>query len=228
MSTDMRLTRLQRNSVFERVIKKGLNPAEFKFDESHNLHFRYSVLRHGPSEGYFTFGVGLDQYRETYFPTAWAPGTEEQTERIDLIGREYQIDRVDEWLDALVANISAPDLWEQYRSAMESIFERSDDPTPLLDVDRRMIDEQLAAAIESLEERQTSTSEELAELRREMDLLRKEMRRSGTWGDIKKHVIHELARMLFTHGPTMAQAFAKLLSPIFGADAPQLPEVLDT
>jgi hypothetical protein len=110
-ATDATLTRIEKNGVFELVVKFGPPPSEFCWTEKQEQYspyvnaptYRVSVLTHQPTGYYCVFGAHA---------LTLSPGLSEKVEfykhREDV---RQKIERCAKWLIDLKAEAEAPDLW---------------------------------------------------------------------------------------------------------------------
>ncbi|MCR9093724.1 MAG: hypothetical protein NXI30_05890 [bacterium] len=230
--TDYRLSRMFLNLIYERAVELGLDPADFEM-ETYVLHggggtemptFRHRCtrMRHGPTEGYFSFGRGIDEEGCWTYPCEWSPSHRERTNFGSPPDRETQVHfATEDWLTAIKVEKESPNLWEGVQLAIEASA-GSEGPNELLGVDARIAFAKDLDAIQSdFEERFAESQSAIDDLRKEIDFLKGSTQRLG-WIDLKRSAVASAVTLGMQHGPAFA---SELLQRILAAieRVPELP-----
>jgi hypothetical protein len=106
------LLRTHKNRILEEITKRKLNPLDFNFLEKDSIlgsRCKVSKLVHKPTGYYFTFDFSRHKPSEhyiTYFPTNEGKMKIASESTIDYVFHE-----VNDWLNVVVREVNAPDLW---------------------------------------------------------------------------------------------------------------------
>ena len=180
----MRLTRLERNKIYEAIARSGADPNEFDFQQrptevvithSSGSTFRFKEEWYGGS--YAFAASGYRAYKVSAVVKDGRDLKQSVEETFDQL-----IGVINRWADEVSKTVEAPDLWAEIRQGrrlISEIQETASENTPFTEDEKRQIAAQLQKIKEQVSEQFELTSEQIAQVDEKLDEVIEASKRMG-------------------------------------------------
>ncbi len=219
MEHDCSLLKSQKNEVFDRIVRIGLEPKHFIWDTYYIKQSLYSVLAYKDNREY-NFRFLNDHNGEEYW-CSFSPGMgySRVQRQIESENWEDELIFVNTWLGSLKKEIEAPDFWgelEKYQSALTLTpsDELVNEPIPAFEADE--IHDRLLLFADKVEKKFNIQEEESKYVRQKLNYLSDEARKQPrrNWENMVIGVMITLAFQYIP--PEQAQSFFALVKECLG------------
>jgi hypothetical protein len=170
----MRLTRDDKNKVFEAVARSSIDPAECNVQATHFG----GVLNH---ESGSTFEFGYNEEQDEFWAVATVvDGFRRQIE--DSPSFEYLLEAIPQWADEINQVARTPDLWAELQRSREliaAIQRTGSENTPFTEDEQRQITSNLQAIKEQLRKQFELTAEQFERINARFDEAEEASKRIG-------------------------------------------------
>jgi len=145
MMIDIRLTREERNKLFDHAQRFHLDLTDFEWSESHERYNEYIQLRHRPTGYAFRFGAYDHDHSITY-SSDWSPAINGRVSTT-FSRRSDQLDLACQWLIEVKREHETPDLWAQLRAETAFLTEAAgaDGTRPFTKQEQKLIGQRIDA-----------------------------------------------------------------------------------
>lgn len=181
------LNKRDRNKIYRLIEARGLDPAEFSFEDTsnkitivHSSESRFELtLEEQTIHGLTNFGFDSDLERRytCRFNVSGGIHGRRSAENYSIL-----IDRwLPTWLQEIRETVGAPDLWEELKNRRQLLAEAQSESenTPFTGEEQRKIADRLQEIKDQLREKSELTSEQLTEVHKKLDEAAEASKRMG-------------------------------------------------
>jgi hypothetical protein len=174
------LTKYQKNDLFRAIQKANVLPmAEFDVRETERNARPVAIIRHLPTDSYFTIERDADNYRINTNPILKEPVARVPWQSLEILAQAWA-----EEIGAVLAlrdkYEKTPDLWKMLRQGKDFLFSREDtDNTPFTDSEQHQISGQLTQVEEYIKATHQLTAAQLTRLENTIHHVEEASRRIG-------------------------------------------------